>query len=145
MDDIKEQIVNYISKRKFLTLATSTTKGEPLTHAIAYVNKDDTVYFTTGPDTRKFKNIKENPNVAYSVYDPTDHLDEVISVQMQGEASTITDKNLINEIYKMLEQKFPNMSYLIKNPDNVIIKITPKSCYFMDYTKGLNYRDTVKY
>jgi len=43
MDEIKEQIVNYLSKRKFLTLATSTQKGEPLTHPIAYVNKGDIV------------------------------------------------------------------------------------------------------
>ncbi len=145
MDDIKEQIVNYLSKRKFLTLATSSQKGEPITHPIAYVNKEDTVFFSTGKQTRKYKNIQENPNVAYSVYDLTEHLDEVISVQMQGKATPLTDKKDVDEINKMLKQKFPNMSYLIKDPDSVIIKINPKSCYFMDYSKGFGYRDTVEY
>ena len=145
MDDIKDQIVNYLSRRKFLTLATSSQKGEPLTHPIAYVNKEDTVYFSTGTQTRKYKNIQNNPNVAYSVYDPTEHLEEVISLQMQGKATPIKDKKVINEINKMLKQKFPNMSYLIKDPDGVIIKISPKSCYFMDYSKGFAYRDTVEY
>jgi general stress protein 26 len=145
MDEIKEQIVNYISKRKFLTLATSTTKGEPLTHPIAYVNKGDTVYFTTGKQTRKFKNIKNNPNVAYSVYEPTEHLDEVISVQMEGKAASLTDKKEIDEVNEMLKIKFPTMAPLMNDPDSIIIKISPKICYFMDYTKGLGYRDTVKY
>ena len=145
MDDIKEQIVNYLSRRRFLTLATSTQKGDPLIHPLAYVNKEDTIYFSTGTQTRKFKNIQNNPNVAYSVYDPTDHLEEVISVQMEGKATPVTDKKEINEINKMLNLKFPNMSYLIKNEDSIIIKISPKSCYFMDYSKGFSYRDTVEY
>ena len=145
MDEIKEQIVNYISKRKFLTLATSSKEGEPLTHAIAYVNKGDTVFFTTGKQTRKFKNIKNNPNVAYSVYEQTEHLDEVISVQMEGKATPVTEKEEIENINKMLKDKFPTMSPLMNDPDSIIIKISPKSCYFMDYSKGLNYRDTVKY
>jgi general stress protein 26 len=145
MDEIKEQIVNYLSKRKFLTLATSSKKGEPLTHPVAYINVDDTVYFITGKQTRKFLNIKDNPNVAYSVYDPTEHLDEVISVQMEGKAIPISDKKKIDEISKMLNQKFPTMSHLITNPDSIVIKIIPKSCYFMDYSKGFQYRDNVKY
>jgi nitroimidazol reductase NimA-like FMN-containing flavoprotein (pyridoxamine 5'-phosphate oxidase superfamily) len=145
MDNIKEQIVNYLSKRKFLTLATSTQKGEPLTHPIAYVNKGDTLYFSTGKQTRKFKNIQKNPKVAYSVYDPTEHLEEVISVQMEGMATPVTDKKVTTEINKMLKQKFPFMANLTEDPDNIVIKISPKTCYFIDYTKGFGYRDKVDY
>lgn len=145
MDEIKEQIVNYLSKRKFLTLATSSKNGEPLTHAIAYVNKDDTIYFSTGDQTRKYKNIKDNPNVAYSIYDPTEHLDEVISIQMEGKASEITDEKEISEIHQMLKIKFPTMAVLIANEENIIIKISPKLCYFMDYSKGFDYKSYVEY
>lgn len=145
MEDIKEQIIRYLSKRKFLTLATSTQTGEPLTHPIAYVNKEDTVYFSTGKQTRKFKNIQKNPNVAYSVYYPTEHLEDVISVQMEGNATAVTEKKEITEINKMLKQKFPTMAVLITDPDGIIIKISPKICYFMDYTKGFEYRGSVEY
>jgi len=145
MDEIKEQIVNYLSKRKFLTLATSTKKGEPLTHPIAYVNKGDTLYFSTGKQTRKFKNIQKNPNIAYSVYDPTEYLEEVISVQMEGKATLVTDRKETKEINDMLKQKFPHMADLTKDPDSIIIKISPKTCYFIDYTKGFGYRDKVEY
>jgi len=145
MDDIKDQIVYYLSKRKFLTLATVTQKCEPLTHPIAYVNKGATLYFSTSNQTRKFKNIQKNPNVAYSVYDPTEHLDEVISVQMEGKASEVTNKTEIKEITEMLKQKFPSMSELTKDPDNMIIKISPKICHFSDYTKAFGHRNKVEY
>jgi len=145
MDEIKEQIINYLSKRKFLTLATSTKKGEPLTHPIAYVNKGDTLYFSTGKQTRKFKNIQKNPNVAYSVYDPTEYLEEVRSVQMEGKATPVTDKKETKEINNLLKQKFPHMADLTKDPDSIIIKVSPKTCYFIDYTKGFGYRDKVEY
>jgi len=145
MNEIKEQIVNYLSKRKFLTLATSTQEGEPLAHPIAYVNKGDTVYFSTGKQTRKFKNIQKNPNVAYSVYDSTEYLDEVRSVQMEGKATPVTDKKETKEINKMLKQKFPSMSDLTKYPDSIIIKINPKTCYFIDYNKGFGYKNKVEY
>lgn len=145
MDDIKEQIIHYLTKRKFLTLATSSHDGEPLTHPIAYVNIDDIIYFSTGKQTRKYKNILKNPNVAYSVYDHTEHLDEVRSVQMEGIATPVTDKKITQEINEMLRQKFPFMAYLTKDPDGIIIKISPKTCYFIDYTKGYGYKDKVEY
>ena len=109
------------------------------------MNIEDTVYFSTGKQTRKFKNILKNPNVAYSVYDPTEYLDEVISVQMEGKASPVTDKKEIKEINEMLKQKFPFMAYLTKDPDSIIIKISPKTCHFIDYTKGYGYKDKVEY
>jgi len=45
----------------------------------------------------------------------------------------------------MLKQKFPMMAELTKNPDGIIIKITPKACFFIDYTKGFGHSDKVKY
>jgi nitroimidazol reductase NimA-like FMN-containing flavoprotein (pyridoxamine 5'-phosphate oxidase superfamily) len=145
MDEIKDLIINYLSKRKFLTLATSSQKGEPLTHPIAYVNKEDTIYFSTSSKTRKYKNIQKNPNVAYSVYEQTEHLEDVISVQMEGKATPVTDKKEIIEINEMLKQKFPSMAKLTTDPDNVIVKISPKLCYFSDYTKRFGYRDRIEY
>jgi len=145
MNEIKDQIINYLSKRKFLTLATSSKNGEPLTHPIAYVNIEDTIYFSTGKQTRKFKNIKNNPNVAFSVYDNTEYLDEVRSVQMEGKAILVNNKKESKQINDMLEKKFPNMANLTKDKDSIIIKISPKSCYFIDYTKGFGYKDKIEY
>ena len=144
MEDIKEHIVNYLSKRKFMTLAT-TQKDKPLTHPVAYINKGPVLYFSTSNQTRKAKSIKENPNVAFSVYEGTEHLDEIINIQMEGEATIIANKEETEEILEMLKIKFPTMADMTTNPDNVIIKITPKICHFTDYTKGFGYREKVEF
>ena len=144
MEDIKEHIVNYLSKRKFMTLAT-TQKDKPLTHPVAYINKGPVLYFSTSDQTRKAKSIKENPNVAFSVYEGTEHLDEIINIQMEGEATIIANKEETEEILEMLKLKFPTLADMTINPDNVVIKITPKICHFTDYTKGFGYREKVEY
>jgi nitroimidazol reductase NimA-like FMN-containing flavoprotein (pyridoxamine 5'-phosphate oxidase superfamily) len=145
MDPIKDQIVEYLSRRKFLTLATITQKGNPLTHPLAYVNKGATLYVSTGIQTRKFKNINENPNVAYSVYDPSEYLDEIISVQMEGKANLVTDEKEIDEVFEMLKKKFPSMDFLNRGPESIVIKIDPKICYFTDYTKGSGRIDKIEF
>ena len=145
MEDVKEQIVYYLSKRKFMTLATTTQKGEPLTHPVAYVNKGSTLYISTSNSTRKVKNIQENPNVAYSVYDETEHLDEVRSIQMEGKATLVTNEEESKEVLEMMKQKFPHMADMTLDPENVIIKITPKICHFSDYTRSFGYKDKVEY
>jgi len=145
MEDIKEEIIHYLSKRKFITLATTTKNGEPLTHTVAYINKGPTVYFSTSKQTRKAKNIFKNPNVAYSIYDTTEHLDEIRSLQMEGRATLVSDKNELNEALKSLKQKFPSMSDISLDSDNIIVKITPKTCYFSDYTKRFGYKDKVDF
>lgn len=145
MEDIKEEIVDYLSKKKFITLATSSLNGKPLTHPVAYINKGHTLYFSTSNQSRKVKNIQENPNVAYSVYNETEHLEEVRFIQMEGTATLVSNKEESEEALKMLYQKFSFMTYMTPDSDNVIIKITPKICYFSDYIRRFGHRDKIEY
>jgi len=64
---------------------------------------------------------------------------------MEGKATPVTDKKQIKEINEMLKQKFPSMADLTKYPEGIIIKISPKTCYFIDYTKGFGYKDKAEY
>jgi nitroimidazol reductase NimA-like FMN-containing flavoprotein (pyridoxamine 5'-phosphate oxidase superfamily) len=145
MEDIKEEIVQYLSKRRFITLATTTKKGEPLTHPVAYINKGPIIYFSTIKQSRKVKNIVKNPNVAYSLFDTVEHLDELRTLQMVGIAKIVTNKNESEEALKLLKQKFPLMADMPIDSDNIIVKINPKTCYFSDYTKRFGYRDKVDF
>jgi nitroimidazol reductase NimA-like FMN-containing flavoprotein (pyridoxamine 5'-phosphate oxidase superfamily) len=132
---MKEHIIDYLSRKKFLTLATSNKNSKPLTHPVAYINIGSSVYFSTNKKSRKVKNIMENPTVAYSIFDETEYLDEVRSIQMQGEASIVEDENELLKIYKLLRKKFPTAEYMEINVDTIFIKISPKLCYFSDFIK----------
>ena len=145
MKDIKDKIDDYLSRKKFVTIATSSPDGKPLTHTLFYVNKGPTIYLTTSKHSRKIKNIEKNPNVAYSIYNETEHLDEIRSVQMEGTATIISDEKEIDTIVKMFEQKFPAMKILTLQADSLIIKIKPKICYFTDYVKHGGIREKVEY
>ena len=145
MDFIKQQIIDYLSKRKIITLATSSVDGIPFIHPVAYVNKGPILYFSTNRDTRKVHNIKENPNVACTVFDSTEFLDEIRSIQIEGKASIVVDKAESNEVLKLLCKKFPSMENMTENPNLTIIKINPKIAYFSDYIKRFGHREIVKY
>ena len=145
MEFLKDRVEDYLSRKKYITLATSSLKGEPLTHPVAYVNKNSDIYFSTSGQTRKAKNIKENPNVAYSTYNETEFFDEIKSIQMEGTATIVSDKEEFEEALKMLHKKFPGMAKMPMDKDSLIIKITPKLCYFSDYVKRFGYRDKVEY
>ena len=135
MDFIKDEIEEYLSKRKYLTLGTSSKNGMPLTHPMAYVNIGTNIYFLTNKESRKIKNIIENPNVAYSVYDQTDHFDEIRLLQMEGKAEEVKDEKESKTVIEMLKVKFPYSHFIPVETDTIIIKISPKSCYFSDYNK----------
>jgi len=145
LDDIKNEIINYLSKRKFLTLATSTQNGEPLTHPVAYASIEENIYISTDIKSRKAKNIEKNPKVAYSVYDYTEHFDEIRSIQMEGKASIVLDKKEREEALQVLNKKFPFVANIPMDSDGIVIKITPKTCFFSDYTKRFGYKDKVEY
>ena len=145
MEFIKDEIEEYLSKRKFLTLGTSSKNGKPLTHPLAYVNIGHDVFFSTSKTTRKMKNIFENPNVAYSIYDHTDHFDEVRLLQMEGKASEIVDKKEFKNIIEMLKNKFPFSKHIPIDSDIVVVKISPKSCYFSDYNKRFGHIEKVEF
>ena len=145
MEDIKDEIVDYLTRKKFVTLATSSPDGKPITHTLAYVNIGSDIYVSTSDQSRKVKNIQENPNVAYSVYNETEHLDELRAVQMEGVASIVTDNDKSEEILKLLRQKFTMMENMGLDPGSIIIKISPKICYFTDYIKSFGNRDKVEY
>jgi nitroimidazol reductase NimA-like FMN-containing flavoprotein (pyridoxamine 5'-phosphate oxidase superfamily) len=145
MEDLKEEVLDYLSKRKFLTLATSSKSGEPLTHPIAYINIGENIYFSTNKNSRKVKNIEKNPNIAFSVYDETEHLDEIRLVQMEGKASKINNEKEIEGILEQLQKKFPAMTYIPIDSDVTVIKITPTNGYFSDYNKRFGHRNKVEF
>ena len=66
-------------------LGTVTPEGRPHSAGIGAVWADDTIYFVTGPGTRKARNLAVNPACTISVR--LDFLDLVL----EGEAHRVTD------------------------------------------------------
>ena len=143
MTDIEKEIIEYLAEKPFITLATCSSNGLPITHPIAHVTDGAIVYFVTDQTTRKVQNIIENKNVAYSTFEEIDQIDQIKSIQMEGTANILPKGPEFTKAWEMILKKFPFMKNMPPNPNNVIVKITPKKCHYSDYSKGFGYKETM--
>jgi len=65
--DIKEQIINYMEKCRACTIATATTDGQPNIATVFFKNAGVDIYFNTGKDSQKVRNIQTNPRLAIAM------------------------------------------------------------------------------
>ncbi len=85
------------------------------------VEYDGDVWFFSGADTRKVKEIKQNPNVHLSYIDPN----EFMFVSMSGECEIVTDVKKKKELWqKDLERWFENGP---EGDDVVLLKVRPST------------------
>ena len=143
--EIKQQMSEYLKSHNILTLATVCANGKPVAHTVTYVSEGTTVYLGTYKGTRKAKNIIKNPSVAYTVDEDYPDWSKIKGIQMKGTAELLTDQAEMQSVWGKMLEKFPAARDIPQNPDMVIIKITPKSGYFLDYTKGFTHRDEVNF
>ena len=73
-------------------LGTVRPDGRPHAAGIGVVHHDGDLWFTSGPDTRKSRNLTENPACTISLR--LDGIDLVV----EGEAHRVTDTSTIEEI-----------------------------------------------
>lgn len=79
-------------------LATTSTDGNPHVAAVGGLWADDRFYVTSGPGTRKSRNLERNPNCVISV-----SLGD-IDVVLQGTARKVTDQSTLERIVKMYNE-----------------------------------------
>lgn len=145
MKAVMKQIADYLVLHPYLRLATVNKTGTPVAHTVGYVSEGATVYFITDSESRKARNIADNPAVAYTVDENYRELMAIQGVQMEGIASLVTDPDETVRIGRLMVEKFPAMQDLPQNPALVFFKVEPKLGYFIDCTVEFGHRDKVVY
>ena len=145
MEKTKEQISNYLTTHRKMTLATVSQEGSPMGHTVEYVSKGTVVFFATQKATRKVRNIMHNHKVAYTVDEDYDDWMAIQGVQMQGTASIVEDEDEAGDVFAMYVKKFPFVANFPPNPNLIFIKVVPQSAFFLDYKKGFTHRDAVTF
>ena len=140
-DEVKKKIIDYLAAHRKMTLATATPKGEPMAHTVEYVSEGATVYFATAIDSRKAKNINENPTVSYTVDEDYDDWTKIQGVQMEGNAYILAYKQEIDHAAGLYLKKFPFAKNLPEDIEMIFIKIEPVAGFFLDYTKGFAHKE----
>ncbi|MDW7733466.1 MAG: pyridoxamine 5'-phosphate oxidase family protein [Methanolobus sp.] len=144
-EETRKKISNYLSSHNWLNLGTVDKEGRPMVHTMAYASEGSKVYFTTRKSTHKVSHMLSNPNVAFTVDEDDVKVMEIKGIQMEGKASMVTDDQEANKVIDMMAKKYPFMSNIPASDEYVLFKVDPVKGYYLDYTKGFNYRDEETY
>ncbi|MDR0999774.1 MAG: pyridoxamine 5'-phosphate oxidase family protein [Clostridiales bacterium] len=127
-----EKIYTHIGESKIMALATSI-KNHPTVRLMSCIVYENKIFFQTGTDLIKYKQICENNNVALCVD----------NIQMEGIANILgrTNDKQNNEIMEMYKKHFKN-SYetYAHNETEVLIEVALKKIIKWDYENGKPYR-----
>jgi nitroimidazol reductase NimA-like FMN-containing flavoprotein (pyridoxamine 5'-phosphate oxidase superfamily) len=125
--EFSEAETKFLNVQEVGRLATVSPKNRAQVTPIIYVFDDGVFYFTTMDMTKKFSNMKNNPNVglAIDIYEEGGHKRQAVVVQ--GTSEEVEDDEEFERAKKMLTDK---LAYYQVNPivrgTNHLFRISPE-------------------
>jgi nitroimidazol reductase NimA-like FMN-containing flavoprotein (pyridoxamine 5'-phosphate oxidase superfamily) len=131
------KIYNFLRKHDLATIGTLNRKKQPILAAVYYYIDDEyNLYFVTKTNTRKYRNLKDNPAVGVVVVDEKKRF----TVSAEGLAKEVSDEdaqvNIMNELAKVRGDSnsawFPPIAQ-IDGGTYVLIKVDLRHVTMADY------------
>ena len=123
---VEAEVVNFISQNNLMVLATGS-ENRVSARTVSIINRGLHIYFQTDMEFLKYRQIKDNPNVALCLG----------NVQIEGAAKLIghplANPWFIENYQKYHPTSFAKYSHL---QDNVVIEVTPHLVTLWKYTAG---------
>ena len=145
MEELKKKISDFLARHQEINLASISANGNPYAAVVAYVNGDNFLYFSTEKSSQKALNILSNPNVAFTSAVEMTNWTDIKSIQMQGTAVLLNEKEDIDLAMGMLLKKFPEMKDMPPIPNLGFFKLTFTVGYYLDYSVQFMHREKVTY
>jgi general stress protein 26 len=134
----KLEIVEILAGANDMTIATLRLDGYPQATTVNYVNDGVTIYFGTGAETQKARNIAACDKVSLTANLPYKTWDEIRGLSMGGRAARLTDPREIAKVGRLILKKFPQGADF--GPDDAtsiaLFSISPEVVSVLDYRKG---------
>ncbi len=121
--------VKLLNPPHFATVATVMPDGSPEATVVWIESDADHVYFNTAMHRLKARNIQRNPNVAVTVFDPSD---PYRGLAVRGRAELILE-GAVEHIQKV-SRAYTGEAFRDLGPDEVrvIVRITPEKVHVFD-------------
>jgi len=141
--ELEEEIIDYLGKKHPCALGTCGRDGVPRISMVDYMNDGLTLYIMSEGGT-KFKNIRENDQVAVGIGSSTHTMRSVRGVNIWGAAEIFTDDT--PEFFKGLRLFKPfldDIERLTGKPPQLppgvmkVIRVTPARIIYFHYNKGI--------
>jgi len=127
-EELKEEIRDFLTKRKILVLCTCSNNIPRATPMDFYIDKKSENFdiFVGPAPGRKVKNIEENPVVSIGIYTPMD------TGKIQGMQITATgNERLI--FMKEGDEGFKEAQKIVRGRRKLLLKIIPEKIELLDY------------
>ena len=112
-------------------VATVSAEGVPHAVPVCHVLAGQKLYFGSGDDATKVRNLKANPRITVTVDEYSDHWDALKGVMIQGHARLIARGPEFTRARARLYEKYPQYpkEAALATSDSVIIEVTPSRVF----------------
>jgi PPOX class probable F420-dependent enzyme len=124
---LTKKVAKLIANERVCRVATAGSEGRPHLVPVCHVLAGEKIYFGSGDDGRKVKNLKENPQIAITVDLYSDDWSQLRGVMVQGTARLIERGPRFKQARSRLYAKYPPYSKeaAISPSDSVVVEVTP--------------------
>jgi PPOX class probable F420-dependent enzyme len=128
---LSRKVADFVQWERVCRVATSGAAGVPHVVPVCHVLRGGRVYFGSGDDARKMRNIAENPNVTVVVDAYSDAWSTLRGVMIQGRAAVITRGPAFRRVRDLLYRKYPQYprEAALSPSDSVIVEVTPRRVF----------------
>jgi len=131
-----------------LTFATVRPDGYPQANTVSYASDGLTLYFGTGRESQKVKNLRFTNKVSATVDLPYSDWSEIRSLSLGGVAEIIGASDAgAGRAGRVLIEKFPKVRELLPLMDRasmVFVKIVPEVFSVLDYRQSFGHTELVR-
>ena len=124
---LSKKVAKLIASERVCRVATTGAEGRPHLVPVCHVLAGDKIYFGSGDDARKVKNLRDNPQIAITVDLYSDDWSQLRGVMVQGTARLIERGPRFKQARARLYAKYPQYSKeaALSPSDSVIVEVTP--------------------
>jgi nitroimidazol reductase NimA-like FMN-containing flavoprotein (pyridoxamine 5'-phosphate oxidase superfamily) len=135
---LKKSVAEMIQWERICRVATAGKGGMPHLVPVCHVLHNGKIYFASGDDGRKMKNLAENPRVTVTVDCYSDVWPALRGVMVQGTARLIGGGPRFRRIRALLYRKYPQYprEAALSESDSVVVEVTPVRVF--SWGRGLN-------
>jgi nitroimidazol reductase NimA-like FMN-containing flavoprotein (pyridoxamine 5'-phosphate oxidase superfamily) len=135
---LRKPLAEMIQWERVCRVATAGKGGMPHLVPVCHVLHNGKIYFASGDEGRKMKNLAENPRVTVTVDCYSDAWPALRGVMVQGTAKLIEGGPRFRRIRALLYRKYPQYprEAPLSESDSVVVEVTPVRVF--SWGRGLN-------
>lgn len=124
---LTKALADFVAWERVCRVATAGASGVPHVVPVCHVLAGGKIFFASGDDGRKVRNLRENPRVTLTVDVYSDHWGTLKGVMIQGTARLIEGGPGFRRVRDLLYRKYPQYprEAAISPLDSVAVEVTP--------------------